>query len=56
MAIEIRLPALGQTADEMEILSWLKQIGDPRLNPVIILAGCLDDGLVGDSTGYFVDW
>lgn len=28
MAIEIRLPALGQTADEMEILSWLKQIGD----------------------------
>ena len=28
MAIEIRLPALGQTADEMEILSWIKQIGD----------------------------
>ncbi len=28
MAIEIRLPALGQTADEMEILSWLKKIGD----------------------------
>ena len=28
MAIEIRLPALGQTTDEMEILSWLKQIGD----------------------------
>lgn len=28
MAYEIRLPALGQTSDEMEILSWHKQVGD----------------------------
>ena len=28
MAHEIRLPALGQTADEMEIISWHKQVGD----------------------------
>ena len=28
MAMEIRLPALGQTADEMEILSWYKSVGD----------------------------
>ncbi len=28
MANEIRLPALGQTADEMEIILWHKQIGD----------------------------
>lgn len=28
MAIEIRLPSLGQTADEMEIISWHKQIGE----------------------------
>ena len=28
MAHEIRLPALGQTADEMEIVSWYKAVGD----------------------------
>jgi len=28
MAHEIRLPALGQTSDEMEIVSWYKSIGD----------------------------
>lgn len=28
MAHEIRLPALGQNSDEMEILSWYKAIGD----------------------------
>lgn len=28
MAIEIRLPALGQTSDEMEIVSWYKTVGD----------------------------
>ncbi len=29
MAHEIRLPALGQTSDEMEIVSWYKAVGDP---------------------------
>jgi len=28
MAHEIRLPALGQTSDEMEIVSWYKSVGD----------------------------
>lgn len=28
MAFEIRLPALGQTSDEMEIVSWYKSVGD----------------------------
>ena len=28
MATEIRLPALGQTSDEMEIVSWYKPVGD----------------------------
>lgn len=28
MATEIRLPALGQTSDEMEIVSWYKSVGD----------------------------
>lgn len=28
MAHEIRLPALGQTSDEMEIVSWYKAVGD----------------------------
>lgn len=28
MAHEIRLPALGQTSDEMEIVSWHKSVGD----------------------------
>lgn len=28
MAMEIRLPALGQTADEMEVLEWYKSVGD----------------------------
>lgn len=28
MAHEIRLPALGQTSDEMYITSWYKQVGD----------------------------
>jgi len=28
MAHEIRLPALGQTSDEMHIVSWHKQVGD----------------------------
>lgn len=28
MAYEIRLPALGQTSDELEIVEWHKQVGD----------------------------
>lgn len=28
MAMEIRLPSLGQTADEMAILEWYKAVGD----------------------------
>lgn len=28
MAYEIRLPALGQTSDELEIVAWHKQVGD----------------------------
>lgn len=28
MAHEIRLPALGQTSDEMEIVAWHKAVGD----------------------------
>ncbi|MFM8895197.1 MAG: biotin/lipoyl-containing protein [Actinomycetales bacterium] len=28
MAYEIRLPALGQTSDEMEIVLWHKAVGD----------------------------
>lgn len=28
MAHEIRLPSLGQTSDEMDIVSWYKQVGD----------------------------
>lgn len=28
MVHEIRLPALGQTSDEMEILTWYKAVGD----------------------------
>jgi pyruvate/2-oxoglutarate dehydrogenase complex dihydrolipoamide acyltransferase (E2) component len=29
VAHEIRLPALGQTSDEMEVVSWHKAVGDP---------------------------
>jgi pyruvate/2-oxoglutarate dehydrogenase complex dihydrolipoamide acyltransferase (E2) component len=28
MAYEIRLPALGQTSDELEIVAWHKHVGD----------------------------
>jgi len=28
MATEIRLPALGQTSDDMEVVSWHKSVGD----------------------------
>jgi len=29
MAMEIRLPNLGQTSEEMEVLSWYKSVGEP---------------------------
>jgi pyruvate/2-oxoglutarate dehydrogenase complex dihydrolipoamide acyltransferase (E2) component len=31
MSVEIRLPRLGQTSDEMTIVEWLKAEGEPVL-------------------------
>lgn len=28
-AHEVRLPSLGQTSDEMQIVQWYKKVGDP---------------------------
>ena len=28
MAVEVKLPAMGDTVEEAEILTWLKSIGD----------------------------